>query len=54
MKIGIVNYSLGNVGSVYSAFGFYGYDVFLVNRPEELEKYDVIVLAGVDNNFREA
>jgi len=49
MKIGIVNYSLGNVGSVYSAFGFYGYDVFLVNRPEELEKYDVIVLAGVGN-----
>ncbi|OGW13375.1 MAG: imidazole glycerol phosphate synthase, glutamine amidotransferase subunit [Nitrospirae bacterium GWA2_42_11] len=49
MKIGIVNYSLGNVGSVYSAFGFYGYDVALVRRPEELEKYDVIVLAGVGN-----
>lgn len=49
MKIGIVNYSLGNVGSVYSAFGFYGYDVTLVTRPEELEKHDVIVLAGVGN-----
>lgn len=49
MKIGIVNYSLGNVGSVYSAFEFYGYDVALVSRPEELEKYDVIVLAGVGN-----
>lgn len=49
MKIGIVNYSLGNVGSVYSAFGFYGYDAVLVKYPDELKKCDVIVLAGVGN-----
>ena len=49
MRIGIVNYSLGNVGSVYSAFKFYKYDVTIVNKPEELENVDVIVLAGVGN-----
>lgn len=49
MKIGIVNYSLGNVGSVYSAFKFYKYDVVLVNKPDELDDVDIIVLAGVGN-----
>ena len=49
MKIGIVNYSLGNVGSVYSAFEFYKYDVSLVNRPADLKNVDMIVLAGVGN-----
>ena len=49
MKIGIVNYSLGNVGSVLSAIEFYKYDVSIVNKPEELEEVDVIVLAGVGN-----
>lgn len=49
MKIGLVNYSLGNVGSVYSAFKFNRYDVSLISNPEELGKCDVIVLAGVGN-----
>ncbi|CAG0970036.1 MAG: imidazole glycerol phosphate synthase subunit HisH [Candidatus Methanoperedens sp.] len=49
MKIGIVNYSLGNVGSVYSAFKFYKFDVVIVNKPENLEDVDVIVLSGVGN-----
>lgn len=49
MKIGIVNYSLGNVGSVYSAFRFYKYDVSIVSRAEDLDGIDVIVLAGVGN-----
>jgi len=49
MKIGIVNYNLGNVGSVYSAFKFYKFDVVIVNKPENLDDVDVIVLAGVGN-----
>ncbi len=49
MKIGIVNYSIGNVGSVLSAFQFYNYDVSLVGNPEDLDKTDIIVLAGVGN-----
>lgn len=49
IKIGIVNYSLGNVGSVYSAFRFYKYDVSLIDKPEDLDDIDVIVLAGVGN-----
>lgn len=51
MKIGIVNYSVGNVGSVFSAFGFYKYDVRLINKAKNLEDVDFIVLAGV-GNFR--
>lgn len=49
MKIGIVVYGIGNLGSVYSAFRFYNYDVSLVHDPKELEKIDVIVIAGVGN-----
>jgi glutamine amidotransferase len=47
MKIGIVNISIGNVGSVHSALRFYNYDVGLVNKPEELKNYTVLILAGV-------
>ncbi len=49
MKIGIVNYSLGNVGSVYSALRFYRYEVSLVSDPNELAHVDLIVMAGVGN-----
>lgn len=49
MKIGIVNISIGNVGSVYSAFNFYNYDVALIDSPDILNGFDVIVLAGVGN-----
>lgn len=49
MRIGIVNYSIGNVGSVYSAFEFYRYDVRLVDEPGALKDCDLIVLAGVGN-----
>lgn len=49
IKIGIVNYGIGNVGSVYSAFRFYNYNVELVDTPKMLESVDIIVLAGVGN-----
>lgn len=49
MKIGIVNYSLGNVGSIYSALKFYNYDVCMTDTPQQLSEVDVIILAGVGN-----
>lgn len=49
MKIGIINYSLGNVGSVYSAFKFCKYDVIFVGEPQDLKDVNMIVLAGVGN-----
>jgi len=49
MKIGIVNYSIGNVGSVYSAFKFYKYDTLLIDKPGALADVNIIVLAGVGN-----
>jgi len=49
VRIGVVNYSIGNVGSVVSAFRFYNYDVRLVDDPKELGHSDIVVLAGVGN-----
>lgn len=49
MIIGIINNSLGNIGSVSSAFKFYKNDVKLIQYPKELDEVDVIVLAGVGN-----
>ena len=49
MNIGVVNYSLGNVGSVLSAFDFYHYDVSLIDTARGLRETDMIVLAGVGN-----
>ena len=51
MKIGIVNYSLGNVGSVLSAFAFNNYDAYFVLSAQDLSKADFIVMAGVGNYF---
>jgi imidazole glycerol-phosphate synthase subunit HisH len=49
MRIGIINYSIGNVGSVRSAFDFYGFDACLVGDHRDLHASDLIVLAGVGN-----
>lgn len=49
MKIGIVNYSLGNIGSVKSALNFYNYDVDVITTPKEIDSVDLLVLAGVGN-----
>lgn len=49
MKIGIVDYKLGNLGSVYSALKFYKYDVDLISDSKRLKHADVIILAGVGN-----
>jgi glutamine amidotransferase len=45
--IGIVNYNMGNLGSVLNAFEKVGAKAKLVNNPQELKKYDKINLPGV-------
>jgi glutamine amidotransferase len=47
MRIGIVDYGLGNVGSVRSAFQRLGVSAFLSSVPEQLEAADGLVLPGV-------
>lgn len=53
VRIGVVNYGIGNVGSVVSAFRFYNYDVSLIENSGDLPGSDIVVLAGV-GNFRTA
>ncbi len=45
--IAIVNYGMGNLGSVKNAFDFIGVDSYVANSPKEIEKADAIVLPGV-------
>lgn len=47
MKIGIVNYGMGNLASVYRAVETIGYDPFIANYPEELRGAARFVLPGV-------
>jgi imidazole glycerol-phosphate synthase subunit HisH len=49
MKIGIINYSLGNIGSVKSALDFYNYDISVISDPKEIDTVDLLLLAGVGN-----
>jgi len=45
--IGIVDYNMGNLGSVMNAFAKVGVSSELVSDPYKLEQYDRIVLPGV-------
>lgn len=45
--IGIVDYGMGNLRSVFSAFDYLGADVMICTRPEQLTNIDKIVLPGV-------
>ena len=45
--IGIVNYGVGNLLSVFNALDFIGEDVEICNSPEEIIKKDKIILPGV-------
>jgi len=48
-KIALIDYGVGNVGSVKSACEFYGFNVSLVPEPKRLKDFDLIILAGVGN-----
>jgi glutamine amidotransferase len=45
--IGIIDYGMGNLLSVYSAFDYLGADVKICRHPEELKSVDKIVIPGV-------
>ncbi len=49
MKVGIIDYGIGNVASVKSAFNFFTDGVELIDNPENLKKADLLVMAGVGN-----
>ena len=46
-RIGIVDFTVGNIGSIFNAFSFIGCDPILVKDKKDLEKSDLIVLPGV-------
>jgi glutamine amidotransferase len=45
--IGILDYGMGNLLSVYSAFDYLGADVTICKHPEDLRNMDRIVIPGV-------
>lgn len=45
--VGVIDYDMGNLYSVVSAFENQGVDVFVVKTPQELERCDKLVLPGV-------
>jgi glutamine amidotransferase len=47
MKVGIVNYGMGNLASVSRALETIGYQPFVAHYPEELRQASRIVLPGV-------
>jgi len=47
MKIGIVDYNMGNLASVKNAFKKINADAEVVCEPERIKKYDKLILPGV-------
>ncbi len=45
--IAIVNYNMGNLGSVYNAFEKVGAKAKIENDPKKLKEYDKLILPGV-------
>ena len=47
MKIGIVDYNMGNLASVKNAFKKIGANAEIVKHPENIKNYDKLILPGV-------
>lgn len=47
MSIAVIDYGAGNLKSVTKALDYLGYDSYLAERPEELERADGMILPGV-------
>jgi len=47
MKVAIIDYRMGNLGSVRRSFQELGAEVFVAHEPSEIERADFIVLPGV-------
>ena len=52
-KVTIIDYGMGNIFSVVSAFKYLGAEVEIVSDPEEISKSSILVLPGV-GSFRSA
>ena len=44
---GIINISINNILSIKRALEYIGFDVFIINEVENIEKFNLIVLPGV-------
>jgi len=53
MKIGIIDYGMGNIKSVYNALKLLGYEPIICSEPCQLDDPDRIILPGV-GSFKEA
>ena len=49
MKIGIIKYGLGNIGSVFQAVKNIGSNPQIVDNPSDLKKVDKLIFPGVGN-----
>lgn len=47
MKLAIINYGMGNLGSVRRSFEELGVEVIISSQPEQIEAADAIILPGV-------
>lgn len=47
MAIGIIDYGMGNLGSVVNACDFLGLDAKVLDRPQDMDACDGIILPGV-------
>ena len=45
--VAIVDYNMGNLASVYNACKLIGTEATIVSNPDDLEKYDRVILPGV-------
>lgn len=51
--IGIVDYGMGNISSVYNSLEYLGYEATIINSPEEIEDLTHLIIPGV-GSFRQA
>jgi glutamine amidotransferase len=49
MKVGIINYGVGNLGSVGGALSRIGVDYDLIDAPCDINNFDKLILPGVGN-----
>ena len=49
MKIGIISYGVGNLGSVYRAFEYLNTQAEMISNPLKIINYDCLILPGVGN-----
>ncbi len=47
LKIAVIDYGMGNLKSVTNAINYLGYEVYISNKANELEKANALILPGV-------